>query len=226
MDYGKAFTGLVTCDLSDACDALGVRSVTSGSPKPIYSPCRPVCGPVVTLDLEVGAEGSVVIGTLEAIVSAAAGSVIVISANGHDELNTWGSIAGNVAVQERMGGVVIDGATRDVQNMRELDLPTYATGTAVASVRGRIGMKSYNEPITFAGNSIQPGWIVAADENGVVFFPADRARDIFHHAYRVAALEHKTVQAIRHGADAVEIHKAMRYDASWTDQLADDTLGG
>lgn len=226
MDYTRAFTGITTCDLSDACDALGIEAVTSGTPKPVYAGCRPICGSVVTLDLDVDAKGSVVIGTLEAIVSAPPGSVIAVSANGHHDLNTWGSIAATVAVQERMSGVVIDGATRDVQGMRDLDFPTYAAGTVVTSVRGRIGLKSYNAPITFAGKEIRPGWIGAADENGVVFFPPDRAAEVFHKAYRVAALEHKTVQAILHGADAVAIHKALRYDGGWSEQLTDNSLVG
>jgi len=226
VDYAKAFTGIVTPDLSDACDALGIEAVTSGRPKPIYAGCRPVCGTVMTLDLQVGATGSVVIGTLESIMASAPGAVIAIASDGGDDYNTWGSIAATVAVQERMGGVVIDGPTRDVQNMRELDLPTYATGTVVTSVRGRIGLKSYGEPISFAGQQVHPGWVVAADENGVIFFPADNAREVFRQAYRVAALEQKTVQAIRQGADAVAIHKAMRYDTTWTEQLTDDELVG
>ncbi|MCW2240511.1 RraA family protein [Azospirillum canadense] len=226
MDYAQAFRGIATCDLSDACDALGIEAVTSGSMKGVFQDCPPICGPVVTYRLRAEATGSTVIGTLEGIVEAAPGSVLVFDVEGNMELNAWGSIAANVAVQSRMAGVIIDGVTRDVQNMRELNFPTYAKGTVCTSVRGRIGLESINEPVTIEGKTVKPGWIVAADENGVIFFPSERAREIFAYAYRVVQLEQKTLQAIRQGADAVEIHKALKYHGTWTEQLNDKELVG
>ncbi|WP_396911555.1 RraA family protein [Mycolicibacterium sp.] len=226
MDYSQAFRGIVTPDLSDACDALGIEAITTGAPKGVYAECRRICGPVVTYELRPDAEGSVVIGTLEGIVSAAPGSVLMFGTHERTDLNAWGSIAATVAVQQRMAGVITDGSTRDIETMRELDFPTYAAGTVVTSVRGRIGLASVNEPIPFAGGTVEAGWIAAADENGVIVFPPDNVEEVFQRAYRVAALERKTLEAIRCGADAVAIHKQLRYDATWTEQLNDDSLVG
>jgi regulator of RNase E activity RraA len=224
VDYSHAMKGIVTPDLSDACDALGIEAVTSGAVHAVYRNCPGVCGPVVTYRLRPGAKGSTVIGTIEGIVSAKPGSILVFDVDGNLELNAWGSIAGNTAKQYRMGGVVIDGVTRDVQAMQELELPTYARGTCVTSVRGRIGLESINEPITMFGKTVQPNWLCAADANGVIFFPADRTSEIFAFAYRVVALEKKVVQQIQQGVDPIEAHKLMKYDVSWTAQLNDRTL--
>jgi 4-hydroxy-4-methyl-2-oxoglutarate aldolase len=224
MDYTKAMTGIVTPDLSDACDALGIAAVTSGAIHGVYPNTPKICGPLVTYRLRPGATGSTVIGTLEGIVSAPPGAILAFDVDGNTELNAWGSIAGNTAVQYRIGGVVIDGVTRDVQAMQELALPTYARGTCVTSVRGRIGLESVNKPITMFGKEVHPGWLCAADENGVIFFPGDRAAEIFAYAYRVVALEKKVIQQIQQGADPIEAHKIMKYDISWTDQLKDKAL--
>lgn len=226
MDYSQAFRGIVTPDLSDACDALGIKAVSTGSPRGVYAGCRPICGPVVTYELLPEATGSVVIGTLEGIVGADPGSVLLFGTHERTDLNAWGSIAATVAVQNRMAGVITDGATRDIETMRELDFPTYASANVVTSVRGRVGLESVNQPIPFAGETVQPGWIAAADENGVIVFPADSAVEVFRRAYRVAALERKTLEAIRCGADAVEIHKQLRYDGTWQAQLDDESLVG
>jgi regulator of RNase E activity RraA len=216
--------GIVTPDLSDACDALGIEAVTSGAVHAVYRDCPAICGPVVTYRLRPGAKGSTVIGTLEGIVSAKPGSILVFDVEGSMELNAWGSIAGNTAVHYRMGGVVIDGVTRDIQAMQELELPTYARGTCVTSVRGRIGLESVNEPITMFGKTVKPGWLCAADANGVIFFPPERAAEVFAFAYRVVALEKKVVQQIQQGVDPIEAHKIMKYDISWKDQLTDKGL--
>ena len=48
MDYNTAFRGLTTCDISDACDALGISAVTTGAIKPAYPESASICGPVST----------------------------------------------------------------------------------------------------------------------------------------------------------------------------------
>ena len=194
-------------------------AVTTGTISAVYSGCPKICGPAVTYRLSTGAEGSVVMGTLEGIRDARPGSVLLFDASGFESYNAWGSIAATVAMQHRMSGAVIDGSTRDVQTMRTLPCPTYATGTVVTSVRGRIGLESINAPVTVAGEAVHPGWIIAADENGVIGFPPDAAGAVFRRAREVAALEAKIVRSIQEGADAIEIHRQMRYDASWEDQL-------
>jgi regulator of RNase E activity RraA len=219
MDYAQAFRGIVTCDLSDACDALGIGTVTTGGIRPVYEGCRPLIGPITTVELSPESKGSTVIGSVEAVLKAGPGGIVVFSSGGRMDLNTWGSIVGTVAVQARNAGVVLDGVTRDVQTMRKFDFPTYARGTVVTSVRGRIGMKSLDEPIQIEGQTIYPGWVCAADENGVLFFPAERADEIFAKAYKVAANEERTMTMIKHGADAIKIHLDMGYDMTWNEQL-------
>ena len=125
-----------------------------------------------------------------------------------------------------MQGAIVDGCVRDVGGMRELDFPCYSRGTVVQSVRGRMAIESVNEPVRFAGATVEPGAIAAADVNGVIIFPADRAREIFDLAYRAVALEKKLFQQIRHGGDAIALHKAMKYDDLMANQLKDKTIAG
>jgi 4-hydroxy-4-methyl-2-oxoglutarate aldolase len=221
MDYAQAFRGIVTCDLSDACDALGIKTVTTGGIRPVYEGCRPAIGPITTVELTPEGKTSTVIGSVEAVLKAGPGGIVVFSSGGRMDLNTWGSIVGTVAVQARNAGVICDGVTRDVQTMRKYDFPTYARGTVVTSVRGRIGVNSMYQPIQIEGQTIHNGWICAADENGVLFFPGDRSDEIFEKAYKVAANEERTMTMIRQGADAVKIHLDMGYDMTWADQLKD-----
>ena len=219
MDYSHEFFGLSTCDLSDACDALGIDPVTTGAIKPVYPQSIAMCGPISTCRMSPEGKTEIVIGTIGPLITAAPGSIFLVDAGGNMEINTIGSLVAVVAVQSRMQGAIVDGCVRDVQGMRELDFPCHARGTVVQSVRGRMAIESVNEPVRFAGATVEPGAIAAADINGVIVFPANRAREIFDLAHRAVALEKKLFQQIRHGGDAVALHKAMKYDVSMADQL-------
>ena len=140
--------------------------------------------------------------------------------------NTIGSLVTAIAVQSRLAGAIVDGCVRDVQGTIEMKFPTYSRGTVVQSVRGRIGIESIGKPVNFAGHKVNPGDIAAADMNGVIIFPAKRAREVFAAAYRAVALERKILQQIRHGVDFIEVHKALKYDASMKVQLGDDKITG
>lgn len=212
MDLSLAFQDLATCDLSDACDKLGVATYTTGALKPVFSPCRPIIGRVITIELSPDAKKSAVDGTLESIALAEPGSIVVIATGGRADFNTWGSINSTAAVERHVSGVISDGAVRDVQALRGLDFPAYTRGTVVASVRGRVGTASLNEQVTIDGYAINPGDIAAADENGVIVFPGDRVDDIVQSAYAVVARERRMVQRIRHGDDPITVHHEARYE--------------
>lgn len=224
MNYALAMQGISTCDLSDACDALGIVPAESGAIKAIYPGCPPLCGPIATCAMSPKGKIEIVIGTIELVDSAAPGSLLLIDASNHLDQNTIGSLVGVVAVQKRLAGAIIDGSVRDVQGLRELPFPVYARGTVVHSVRGRMGIDSINEPVTLGGKRVASGDVAAADENGAIVFPAARAKEIFQLAWRTVALEHRLFEGIRHGGDPILLHKAMKYDLSMKEQLADKDL--
>ncbi len=226
MNYMQAFRDISTCDLSDACDTLGIVPATSGQVKGVYPGCPPICGPIVTCRMSPTGTKEIVIGTIEPLLAADPGSIFLIDAGGDMTRNTIGSLVTVVAVQQRLAGAISDGCVRDVQGTQAMNFPTYARGTVVQSVRGRVGIESLNEPVMFNGTQVAPGSIAAADANGVIVFPADRAVEVFRAAYRAAAIERKIVQAMQNGADFIAIHKALKFDVSMKDQYTDDRIVG
>ncbi|MBL8384179.1 MAG: hypothetical protein JNM90_13955 [Burkholderiales bacterium] len=217
----QAMQGLTTCDLSDACDALGIAAVTSGAVRGVHGACAPICGPISTCRMSPAGTIEIVIGTIGPLLAAAPGGIFLVDAGGNMELNTIGSLVAVVAVQSRLAGAIVDGCVRDVQGMQELAFPVYARGTVVPSVRGRMAIESINQPVRFAGQEVDAGWIAAADANGVIVFPPAREREIFAHAWRAVALEKKIFEAIRHGGDAIALHRDMKYHLSMKEQLVD-----
>ena len=224
MNFAQAMQGLSTCDLSDACDALGIQPATSGAVKAVHPGCVPICGPISTCRMSPAGKIEIVIGTIGPLLSSLPGSVFLVDSGGNMELNTIGSLVAVVAVQSRLAGAIVDGCVRDVQGMQDLGFSAYARGTVVPSVRGRMAIESINEPVQFAGCEVGPGWIAAADANGAIVFPPERAAEVFRFAWRAVAMEKKMFLQIQQGGDAIALHKAMKYDLSMQDQLTDGSL--
>lgn len=221
MNYSTAFKSITTCDLSDACDTLGIKPATSGQVKGVFEGCEPICGPVVTCKMSPTGQKEIVIGTIVPLKDAEPGSIFLVDAGGDMERNTIGSLVTTIAVLQRMAGSIVDGCVRDVQNTKALSFPTYARGTVVQSVRARVGIESINEKVQFCGHEVNPGDIAAADANGVIIFPAARAKEIFQTAYRAAAIERRIVEAMMNGADYIEVHKALKFDVEMSKQYSE-----
>jgi 4-hydroxy-4-methyl-2-oxoglutarate aldolase len=218
MNYANALDGVTTCDLSDACDAIGVAAATTGAIKPVWN-CGPICGPVTTLKLSPTGKTEIVIGTLVPIMGASKGAVLLVDADGDTERNTIGSLASMVSVHRGLAGAIVNGCVRDLQGIEELRFPVYARGTVVQSVRGRVGIEAINEPVSLGGRTVAPGWIAAADRNGIIAFPADVAPEVIRAARRAVEIEKDIFAQIRSGADPVKLHEDLRYTSSMKDQL-------
>ena len=176
-----AFQDLSTCNISDALDRMGLVGQVTGV-LPLWHGCPKIAGPAMTMKLSPEARYSTVMGTLEAIQESRAGEVLVIDNGGRADSNSFGGIATFSAKHYNMQGCVIDGATRDVDEMAALHFPVFGKGVVNTSVRGRIGFDGYGIPVKLGGVEVRPwrdgaGHFVrpttlrkrhGADQNGVV----------------------------------------------------------
>jgi regulator of RNase E activity RraA len=205
------FRGISTCDVSDALDRLGLRGTTVGI-VPLW-PCPRIAGPAATLKLARRGPHSTAFGTLELIRDSRRGDVLVIDNGGRLDVNSWGGIATFTAARKGIAGVVIDGATRDLDEMKAFEFPCFARGVVQTSVRNRTAMIAYNVPVRFGGNTVRPGDYIVADDNGVVVVPRARALDVLALAERTRAIEARVRAAIARGVDPIKAHAAVTYDA-------------
>jgi regulator of RNase E activity RraA len=181
-------------------DSLGIRGVADGL-RPLTIP-RKVTGPVLTVELGpvagAAAGGGRHLGTA-AIEAALPGDVIVVAAGGRLDAAGWGGVLSLAAVIHRIGGVIVDGACRDVDESVALGLPVYARAAVPATARGRHAEVGWNTPVDVAGVRVQPGDLVIADGSGVVFLPATRVAEIITAAEDIIAKEAEMAARIRAG---------------------------
>ena len=136
------------------------------------------------------------------------GDVMVVDADGDLDNALVGGIMTFAAASMGIAGMVIDGAIRDVAEIRERPFPVYARGV---THRGpyKDGPGAINIAVSVGGMTVMPGDIVVGDQDGLVAFSADQAPTIIEKALRQRDAEESTMQAIREG----------RWDRSFVDAL-------
>lgn len=95
------------------------------------------------------------------------GRVIVVDGGGSTARALLGDMLAQDAVDNGWAGLVINGAVRDVEILRTIDLGVQALG-AVPVRTEKLGLGDVDVPVTFAGVTVTPGDWVYADANGVV----------------------------------------------------------
>ncbi|MHA1131703.1 MAG: 3-hexulose-6-phosphate synthase, partial [Candidatus Helarchaeota archaeon] len=134
-------------------DAMHRKPAMSGI-KPIWEGSKMV-GKAVTVRTYPGDWSK----TVEAIDIAGKGDVIVIDAAGA-EIAVWGELASWSCKVKEIAGVVIDGAVRDIEDIREMKFPLFARHVTSAAGAPK-GFGEINVEIECGGSHVAPGdWIV------------------------------------------------------------------
>lgn len=108
------------------------------------------------------------------------------------------------ALNRGMIAAVIDGACRDVEEIKKIKFPVICKGV-VPNVGAIAGYGDVNVSIQCAGVAVSPGDIVVIDGNGVVVVPRTEAVDILQKAQRLLKTEHLIQEKIKAGATIGEL---------------------
>lgn len=120
---------------------------------------------------------------------AAPGDVLVLSAHGLDGVSVFGGRVALAASAAGIGGVVVDGAVRDLDEIREAGLQVWSRGVTPITGKVRLEQVSTNQPIFVAGVQVHPGDLVIADASGVCFVPPSIAAVVAERVLKIAAAE-------------------------------------
>ncbi len=147
---------------------------------------------------------------VEAIDIASPGEVLVIY-NGSDHVAPWGGLATLSCLNKGIGGVVIDGAVRDIDEIEQLDLPVFAS-SSVPNAGEPKGFGEINAEIVCGAQAVKPGDYIVGDDNGVVVVPKERAYEIARRAKEVEKTERRLYDEIRKGRTLSEIMKLEKWE--------------
>ena len=153
-------------------DVAGRRGTLDGRIQPL-SPSMRLAGPAFTIEVRPGDNLMI----HAAISMAKPGDILVIDGKADRTCALMGSIMINACKKVGLGGVVLDAAVRDTEELRELGFPVYAIcanpNGPTKFVPGRI-----NWPISCGGIAVRPGDLLVGDADGVVVVEREKAASI------------------------------------------------
>jgi regulator of RNase E activity RraA len=131
---------LDSCAVSDALDTLNLPGATTGI-GPLWAVRKPVVGRVRTVLAGPRQSDRPAQHIAAAAIEAAEpGEVLVIANEGRTDVSSWGGILTLAARRRALGGVIIDGACRDIAESEEQGFPVFGRGNARQQVpHGRVG---------------------------------------------------------------------------------------
>jgi len=201
----EIYTLLMQVSAPNVTDAMHRKGAMSG----IVSICGNVkmVGRAVTVQTIAGDWAKPV----EAIDVARKNEVLVINNDGATHIAPWGELATLSCVKKGISGVVIDGAVRDVDDIRTMKFPIFAKAV-VPNAGEPKGFGEINTEIQCGGQYVRPGDWIIGDESGVVVIPAKRAYEIARRASEVRKNEERIREEIRRGSTLSEVAELIKWE--------------
>ncbi|MDF2955654.1 3-hexulose-6-phosphate synthase [Candidatus Alkanophaga liquidiphilum] len=197
----EIFMKVSTPNISDAMHRKGVMKGI----KPLFEGIKMV-GKAVTVQTFEGDWAKPV----EAIDIAGEGDVIVIYAGSH-EIAPWGELASWSCKNKGIAGIVIDGAVRDVDEIRRIRFPVFARHI-VPNAGEPKGFGEINAEIKCGGQEVKPGDWIVGDDNGVVVVPKERAYEIARRALEVWKMEERVRAEIKRGKTLSQVLELYKWE--------------
>jgi 4-hydroxy-4-methyl-2-oxoglutarate aldolase len=157
---------------------------------------------------------------------AEAGDILVLTNGGSPQGALWGEIATYYSRIRKLGGAVIDGATRDTLQITGMGFPVFASHVSV-SYPGKRGPGAVNVPVVMAGATVNPGDLIVGDADGVLVIPPSQVEGAIRNAEARMAKEAELKRRLDDGQTLYDLTgmKALfeaagivEIDAVWSDR--------
>jgi len=202
---------LATATIGDVLDIHGINGVVNGLPR--RSGAGRAAGYAQTMYAETGPLGTfrfedfAVGRAFDAVVP---DGMLVIDLGGV-EISTFGGLATMTVMNRNAAGVVIDGACRDLEEIKSSGLTVASRHVTPRTGKGRLKVVSLGEPIECGGVSVRPGDLVVVDDTGTVVIPKHMIETILAAAEELERRDSSFAEHLKAGSTFAEAAEKLKH---------------
>jgi len=197
---------LSTAVLSDALDAIGLRSQCLGTGLLLLEPGDMIAGYAFPVQIERVSQAPErpFLGLIAALDAIHPDEVFITPTGRARDIAVWGELLSTACLRRGAAGAITDGLIRDTKSIRQLGFSVASAGTIPYDSMGRHEIVAHRVPCTIDGVVITPGDLVVADMDGVVVVPRSVADEVVAAALTKRASEREFRAAVAAGTSAAE----------------------
>ena len=134
----------------------------------------------------------------KALQVATPGDIVVVSTCGNTTSAVFGELMCTTAAAAKLGGIIVDGAIRDVDGITRLGMPAFSRTVCPGSC-DKDGPGEINVPISCGGTVVMPGDIIVGDADGIAVVSSASAAEIVELVLQLMDREKKRIAEIGAG---------------------------